>query len=312
MYAIQDQIAPGAARRGPPMNWCIMPYLDCPELTAQAVADVMAQRLPDVRLLLIDNGSQTDVGRALGKTLAKQYDGRVYLWSYDPALPSLAAVWNGALNFVWSVGGTYAWVVNNDVRLHPDTYGMLLRVQRSPGLDPWFVSAVGVREGQFDPDLDLEAAAYTDGYGREGAAVDTIAKGGPDFSCYVITRECHRWFQFDEGFVPAYHEDNDYHRRLELAGFGDRIFGINLPFLHYGSGTLEGNPQMRETWGRKFQACQQYYIQKWGGLPGQETYPYPFDMRNPGAQFDMRTLLTGQGKPGCVMPTTRDLFGKGV
>lgn len=290
------------------MNPILMPYLDCPDLTRVAVEDCLAQTL-DAHLLLIDNGSK-DPGRLVGEEYALLPSRRVLRWRHDPPLPSLAAVWNRALRFVWETGADHALVVNNDVRLHPDTYRVLLEVLHTA--HAWFVSAVSVREGQFDPTIDLHAGLGTVTESRkDGMKPEGYSYGGPDFSCFVISKECHRWFQFDEGFIPAYHEDNDYHRRLKLAGFGEKIFGVNVPFLHYGSGTLNGNPKLREAWPPKFAACQAYYQRKWGGMPGTEVYQMPFQGEvdpAPAMGDDLRSFMTGQGKPP-YMPGTSAIFG---
>lgn len=300
----------------PIVNWIVMPYLNCPALTRRAIEDCLTQSIP-VSLLLIDNGSQ-DEGRQIGDDYQRSH-ANVLCWHHDPPLPALAAVWNRALRFVWEAGGEYAWVVNNDARFHPETYEVLLEVQRAT--HAYFVSAVSVREGQFDPTIDLRQSLGTITESRkDGVRPEGYSYGGPDFSCYLITRECHRWFQFDEGFIPAYHEDNDFHRRLQLAGFGDKIFGVNVPFLHYGSGTLEGNPKLKAGWHPKFTACQEYYRQKWGDLPSKEIYQTPFggpheEMNRitlevvEGQPRDPRVLMTGQGKPGGIMEGTEAIFG---
>ena len=266
-----------------------MPFLNAWSLTAQAIEDVLDQTLPHVRLLLIDQGSTEPTG----VQHLPNADARIYVWHHDPPLPSLAATWNRALRFVWEQGCERAFVINNDVRVPNALCERLLQVQRLTGA--WFVTADNVG--------DAYQEAMQKPYQMDDAFLR--ARGGPDFSCFLITRECHKWFQFDEGFQPAYHEDNDYHRRLQLAGFGDRIFSVCLPYLHIGSGTLKENEKLREGWGPKFEACQRYYGEKWGGLPGSETYTVPFDViqRDGDLGFaDHRVLYTGQGKPGYYGP----------
>lgn len=288
------------------MNLIIMPYLNAAELTLAAAQDCLAQTTADTVLLLIDNGSQEEA-RSLGDQLRSVYPMRVLTWHWDPPHPSLAGCWNRALRFCWEAGADHALVVNNDVRLHPDTYAVLLNAQEMSGA--WFVTGVGVTPEQFDPTIDLWVARGTPSQARnDGVRPEGFHYGGPDFSCYLITKECHKWFQFDEGFTPAYHEDNDFHRRLKLAGFGDRIYGLNVPFLHYGSGTLTHNPRMRETWPARFAKCQEYYIQKWGGLPGSETFTVPgegtwYQGQDPASLGDPRLMMTGQGRPGFMGPT---------
>lgn len=264
------------------MNWIILPHIDCWELTLPAIEDCLAQTLGDVRLLLIDNGSRER--RAFG-------DPRILQWHHDPPLPSLSATWNAALRCVWEAGGEHAWVVNNDARFPRGTYEALLESLRRT--EAWFVGACNVGADWYDGMLEQ----------RPDVTPELLAiRGGPDFSCFVIAKECHRWFQFDEHFIPAYHEDNDYHRRLQLAGFSDKIFGLAIPYWHIGSATIHRDPEALARFKPQFAACQAYYREKWGGLPGYETYPIPF--RDRGLGLDVgdplnlasKCLLVGQGR----------------
>lgn len=270
------------------MNWVIMPYVDNHGYTEVAALDVIRQTLPDVHLLLINNGGAP----------VPFNDPVVHHWRHDPPLPSLAATWNRALQFVWDSGGEHALVVNNDVRLPPKTYELLLEVQRLSG--GWFVTACNIGQEEWDRGVIKQELP------------DPASKGGPDFSCFLITQECHRWFQFDEHFIPAYHEDNDYHRRLQLAGLGDRIFSVCVPYLHYGSATINRSPEIAAAFARKFEQCRAYYVKKWGGVPGEETFPYPFAGKLhtvndtaaailAGRPPNHLYTLTGQGVPDATM-----------
>lgn len=82
---------------------------------------------------------------------------------------------------------------------------------------------------------------------------------------------------YDEAFYPAYFEDNDYVRRMHLAGIPYR--GVpGLGYNHVGSGTLKTfSPAEMEEHHSRFQGLQQYYVRKWGGLPGREQYKVPFN-----------------------------------
>lgn len=247
-------------------QWAIMPFVNNWEMTRQAAEDVLAQTLPEVRLLLIDQGSGREDWDPIKRFLIQERE-RVCYWHHSPPLLSLAATWNAALRFVWQAGGDQAWVLNNDVRLHPRTYETLLLVQQRE--TAWFVSGVGVTDEQFQAARTSAGEIY---YSAE-------QRGGPDFSCFVLTEDCHQQFPFDERFIPAYCEDLDYHRTLMLAGHRDRIFGVNLPFLHYASGTLksmngEDRARKEEQIGAGSRA---YYRRKWGGDPNQETFLRPHD-----------------------------------
>lgn len=288
------------ADSAPPTAWVIMPFINNAGLTVDAAQDVLDQSVRTT-LLLVDNGSsdRTAFNVVQEWALTKNVRDRVLMWSYPTGFPSLAGIWNRALQFAWSAGADRAWVVNNDVRLHPRTLEVLSGVMDYG--TAWFVTANSVRSdgwALFQKQLrevnDIGAAAVDDYI--LSIIGDPPRHSGPDFSCFLISRECHKWFQFDERFAPAYHEDNDYHRRLELAGLGDRIFGVNFPFLHFGSGTVNAmEPAARTRFHDKFHACQQYYVEKWGGLPHHETYLHPFNAAGG------RTLLLGQGRPGVTL-----------
>lgn len=240
------------------MNPIIMPYLNNLAMTKDAVADCLAQTLA-VHLLLIDQGSREELDLPEQPNLLR--------WRHDPPLPSLSATWNRALRWAWESGAEHALVVNNDTRILPETYTILLdECQRLGGL---FVSATGVTPEQYDTYRLADA-----GYERLGSFMP-----GPDFSCYLITRECHEKYPFDESYIPGYCEDLDYHRRLMLGGDGQRIFGTGLPFAHLGSGTLNDmTAEKRLAWeARITQGSRAHHRAKWGGEANQEIYQIPFD-----------------------------------
>ena len=253
--------------QGSHLLWVIMPVMGGEALTDAAISDVLAQSIP-TRLLIIAQGVHGSWRQHL-QQVAEESDGRVLIWWADPPLPSLSASWNRALRFVWSTGAEDAIVVNNDVRLRADTGSMLRIIQDNQCA--LFVSAVGVTGEQFDAQL-----------GRRGVDVvgDDISRGGPDFSCFLLTKEGHEKYPFDENFIPAYCEDLDLHRRYMLAGEGDRIFSINLPFHHvdHGSGTLKSfTPEQKQRHEARIGQSRRHYEQKWGGPVNQELYSIPFD-----------------------------------
>lgn len=97
----------------------------------------------------------------------------------------------------------------------------------------------------------------------------------PDFSCFMIRAETYEVVgSFDENFIPAYFEDNDYHRRINLMGYKAVNYG-GAPFYHFGSLTqnLEGPVCTSDM----FVGNRSYYASKWGGEPGQEQYATPFN-----------------------------------
>jgi GT2 family glycosyltransferase len=274
------------------VKWIVMPVLAGPEMTERAIADCLAQTYP-TRILVINQAVESSFRERLER-LAEAYSDQIFIWSHEPTLPSLAASWNRALDFVWSTGATEALVVNNDIRLHPRTYeGLLDCLNVSNNL---FVTAVGVTEAQFDVDAKHPLYWYDE------AKREVVSKGGPDFSCFLIAKECHQKYRFDENFIPAYCEDLDYHRRLMLSGQGHRIFSVNLPYLHYAAGTLKQiDPARKAAIERAIgEKSRTYYEEKWGGPVNHETFYGAFN--DPGNYPPIFLSMT----PSCG-PTTPEL-----
>lgn len=235
--------------------WCLIPWVvDWPS-TLQAARDVAAQTIP-TKLLLIGNGVSAE-----DREQAECSEGWLN-WFHSPPLPSLAATWNAALRFVWASGGDRAWVLNNDLKCKPQTLSALLEAFKTYP-DAWFISGVNSHER----------------YAEEPYRVDLTMRGGPDFSCYVITREGHEKYPFDENFTPAFCEDCDAHRRWMLGGDGQKIFSVDVPYLHAGSGTLKSvSPERRTEIEHAIESgSRAYYIKKWGTPENRECWRIPFD-----------------------------------
>lgn len=98
------------------------------------------------------------------------------------------------------------------------------------------------------------------------------------FSTFLLHRPA-AWLVlggFDEAFNPAYVEDNDAPRRLELQGLP--TVKVPLPgWQDNNSSSLEnsGEAYQRQHW-CLYKHNRLSYRLKWGGDPGEETYAEPF------------------------------------
>jgi hypothetical protein len=277
--------------------WIICPVLNNLAMTMDAIGDFLDQSVP-TRVLIVNQGADTELRQALERQAELMPD-RLFIWSHMPPLPSLSASWNRALDFVWETGGDRALVVNNDVRISRLTVGILsMNLDRAQAL---FISAVAVAKEQYEKWLK-EGDQFTD---QTTSGVDVGSKGGPDFSCFMISRAGHQKYRFDENFIPAYCEDLDMHRRYMLGGDGDKIFSVNLPYLHFASGTLKDmTPEQRMKKERAIDGSRQYYKRKWGGDVNQETYYFPFK-QEPQDNFELARMdVLLRDIPG---PTTPEL-----
>ncbi len=117
---------------------------------------------------------------------------------------------------------------------------------------------------------------------------------GFGFGCFIVDGEIRRQLGgFDETFYPAYFEDGDYRRRANLAGIPVHEWPIEYVerlalgrdrtsrgIVHgsYDADGYQGWRGERLAW---FWECyeknRQYYIAKWGGDPGSETFSVPFN-----------------------------------
>lgn len=245
-------------------TWVVMPFIDLwHEFTLQAAVDVLSQTAP-CRLLLVDNGSGEEDRRAADEWLQSRGswdDHRALIWHHDPPLPTLDATWNRALEAAWEAGAERALVVNNDVRLPPELLALLEQAMTETGA--LFVSAVNVGEEGFGKWKREHVQ------GNE-LKIDWGSRGGPDYSCFLISKECHQRFPFDPQFT--YCGDLDHHRRLMLAGEGKRIFGVCVPYLHFASRTVVRHPKLALA----ADEHRRLYREKWGGDVNQERWASPY------------------------------------
>jgi GT2 family glycosyltransferase len=97
------------------------------------------------------------------------------------------------------------------------------------------------------------------------------------FSCFMVRQSLfEKVGYFDERFWPAYFEDNDFHRRMKIAGATEAVAPCG--YEHANSSTMKAySPDDLERHHMRFRLCRDYYIEKWGGLPGHETFATPFN-----------------------------------
>lgn len=225
-------------------NPILCPVRNNLHLTRKAVKTFLAQDIEGGVNVFIVNNASTD---GTSQYLQTQRD--VAQMYYDPPL-SVAASWNRGLEHVFKLGAEYALVVNNDVELRPDTYSWLVNegMQGMQGAQGGFVTAVGTRDPKkIEPVTFMNTAHFTGpdkpvyskptgtGYVRPNPEAK---RPHPDFSCYLIWRTVYEKVgPFDERFLIAFCEDQDYHVRMHQAGI--HAYCIDLPFLHHGSATIK-------------------------------------------------------------------------
>jgi GT2 family glycosyltransferase len=214
------------------------------------------------RIVIIDNGSTDNTQREAMKLVGPDfhYERHDSNWGVQKA-------WNFGINDCFNNHSChYVFVCNNDTLFHLKAIDNLVnRFQKKNcyHCKPEecsllaMVTCNNIKSDCGDkPEniFDMALPAYE----------QTEESEHPDFSAFMINRKC--WSdigEFDEGFFPAYYEDNDYHRRINLAG----MKAIVLPsaiYYHYGSKT-----QLEATDRRLVESAHghTYFRRKWGDNP---------------------------------------------
>ena len=179
-----------------------------------------------------------------------------------PVKPIVLDNWvnNVGVSKSWNWGLTHAqdcealFIVNDDVTFAPGAMSKMLDAIQDFDL----VSAIG---GDHD----------------QTGVHEIIDNGSPDYAAFVIKPEefLDKFGLFDENFTPAYFEDNDMRYRIKVSG-GRQGIVLDARMYHYGSYTQNHDGQ-RVVSHQMFEANRDYYVRKWGGTPGEETYINPFN-----------------------------------
>lgn len=178
-------------------------------------------------------------------------------WNHNHGV---AKAWNAGIKISQQIGCEFALICNDDIILQPDTIDRLVDDMRNH------------TEYDLITPLNTRDANILTG--------ESVFDGHPDFSCFMVHVntfvEAYGWF--DENIWPAYHEDNDMAYRMLLSG-GQYARDLSIGFYHAGSVTQ--NKNVTALGGvvshSRFRELQQYYIAKWGGLPGHEIYIVPWN-----------------------------------
>ena len=165
----------------------------------------------------------------------------------------VSAAWNLGMYKSLKAGNQYAIVCNDDVVFEPNVISELIKTIKD-------TNAVMVSPNQWGPDEGYGLTSWT------------------DYCCFAvdIKQLIKKVGLFDENFYPAYFEDNDMRRRIELAGLGSYT-RKDLKITHAVSATQFADPNNPVTNKDAFYKNNMYFIEKWGGEPYQEIYTHPFN-----------------------------------
>lgn len=142
--------------------------------------------------------------------------------------------------------------------------------------------------------LNADCAVATDTFERMLAVPAPAVVLAYAFGCFLIDAAVRRQLgEFDAQFYPAYFEDTDYRRRMELAGItpiewptmpatslvpGREISPEGITHGSYDPDGYQGWRAEKLDWFWKcYEQNRKRYVAKWGGEPCREKFTVPFN-----------------------------------
>jgi GT2 family glycosyltransferase len=239
------------------MNPVLILTHNCLELTKKCVESVVWQQDIPTDLFIYDNGSTDGTHDWLAKNRAYINPSRDCCYSINCVNSGVSYGWNTCLRFFFEEEQQdHCLVLNNDTILNPSTYRLLLSANVP------FVT--GASFGDLAEVMKPQTVTLTD---------------GPDFSCFLIRRDC--WEKvgaFDETMFN-YASDLDFHIRAHRAGI--RLMNSHVKFYHERSSTLKNAaPIERRKLCLQADADREALRRKWGCGAGDESYRAMFSDEN--------------------------------
>lgn len=196
-------------------------------------------RVPD-GFLIVDNSETAEGYKTLADLIVK-YD---FVDIQVRTENILAGAWNDMMRYAIE-HDAYMIIANDDVTPHPHSIQALV-----------------------DAAINRPDIAMWNGSGHSGNS----------YSFFLLRNWAYKQVgEFDENFKPAYFEDNDFDRRIKLAG----LIREEVPtatFEHVGSATMKNMRDERIVQHHaSFVKNQRYFQRKWGGTPAHEQYEIPFE-----------------------------------
>lgn len=234
----------------------ILPTYNCLDYTKRFLKSIKTTH--KYKLIVVDNGSTDGTTNYFETELIEDL---VYL--PQGRNTGVAGGWNIGVKKAIELGCDHFLICNTDILLHEHTIDALVARMEKGGVD--LVSPVDIRCEVIVPEDIFELKDKEDSEAPN-----------PNFSCYLLSKKCYESIgPFDEGFYPAFYEDNSWHYKMKLNNLKG-ITTTSAMFYHFGSRSQNQVPTGICD-GNRFNENRQYYIRKWGGMPGQETFKYPFN-----------------------------------
>jgi len=201
-------------------------------------------------------------------SIKSQYDCEVKIIPNYREDNCLSAAWNAGLRWSRERRHSFTLIINDDILFAPDTIDNMVHsfLKLETGKNCVMITGSNVRNLLSNPYDILSYKTKSKGYEEH-----------PDFACFMVRPiiSLNVGF-FDENFIPAYFEDNDYHYRINLRGL-KAFSDASASYFHYGSQTQNASQSSPVVPPMCFEINRAYYIEKWGGNPGNEVFSNPYN-----------------------------------
>ena len=178
----------------------------------------------------------------------------------NPKGNNVSAGWNIGIRYAFEqLRADYVIVSNNDVLYHEKCIDNLVNFAEE---HKDFVMWTSTPHNNFREREMMEAK-------------NTFAPH-PCFSCFMLSPKSIDMMKkveektsepfpgyFDENYIVAYFEDQDYHQRILRAGFQSGMTHSSL-FYHYGSRTIAVDDTLRANNSQNYEHNRKYFEKKWG------------------------------------------------
>jgi GT2 family glycosyltransferase len=154
---------------------------------------------------------------------------------------------------------------------HTQTHNYLQEVAKQRSCDLLFVAHNDAEVPEATVSEMLRLASSWEKEGRKWGAAFTAYDAFAAYNMAAV-REVGWW---DWELFPSYYSDNDWYRRLTLAGW--ELVDTNLPCKHEGSHSIKGDKRYKFLTRVRFDRWADVYVAKWGGHPGYEQFTEPFN-----------------------------------
>lgn len=225
----------------------LLPVTNSPDLVRQKLKDITDKE----KLILVNNFDNPEVLQLSKK--AEDKGAEVY---YFPQNLGLAASWNLGLE----------------------------RMKEERILFVVFLSASAVFSKPIEKFIDKVFECEDKGESQ----CRYVASGAATLHCFAHTYESYEvGGLFDENFYPIYLEDTDYCRRSLKNGLQERVRLLHLEDVVYSHSFANAvrNDRLRMLYENNAARMGDYYERKWGGSPGEETFPFPFNNETLGVNW---------------------------